>query len=542
MRYTIAAWPIPWTVASIVVFSWLTPSLPSGFDVSRDPALQRLLGHVTTIASTPHPIGSHENRRVATYIVSQLRSFGFEPIEYEFKIPAENQAFLQASKTLSAQEPNLLARNIVVRKQGTNRNGRCVALVAHYDSVAAGPGAADNAAAVAALIEVFRDLSSSRPENDIVGIFTDGEEYGQAGAAALAGQGALIDNIGLLLNFDARGSKGPVLMFQTSRRYDAFLAGLAQADGNVAAFSISSVVYARMPNRTDFSTFTRAGVTGMNFAIIDGASHYHSPTDTVDNLDKATLRQIGSLMSTLTTYYGNHPLTVPSDRQFVYFSIPPGRLVYFDTRVLLYGGFGMFLCGIVGLSILARRKVISCGTVARNAGVLLLTLIFFSSIAWWAPRYVFPAVGIRTGSFAIIGIIWVGVFLSAYVYLRRRAQFTSVLSAIFLLWILAAAICGAALPHLAHIFLFPAVLGGIPFFITERNKISPLGTSLSVGLPILCAVILFVPILYLVSLALRSFPSVLLVPASLPLLLLIAWGDLAYRVARNAPIPSPNIQ
>src|SRR5690606_40854732 len=52
-----------------------------------------------------------------------------------------------------------------------------VLLAAHYDSVAAGPGAADDGAGVAALLEVARALKARRPpRRTVVLLFSDGEE------------------------------------------------------------------------------------------------------------------------------------------------------------------------------------------------------------------------------------------------------------------------------------------------------------------------------------------------------------------------------
>ena len=64
-----------------------------------------------------------------------------------------------------------------------------VFLVAHYDSVQAGPGGNDDAAGTSAILEVARALTAGpRPRNDVVFVLTDAEEACLCGAAAFAAQ------------------------------------------------------------------------------------------------------------------------------------------------------------------------------------------------------------------------------------------------------------------------------------------------------------------------------------------------------------------
>ena len=52
-------------------------------------------------------------------------------------------------------------------------------LAGHFDSVPPGPGASDDGAAVAAILEIARMLRDQPPSrNDVILLFTDGEELG----------------------------------------------------------------------------------------------------------------------------------------------------------------------------------------------------------------------------------------------------------------------------------------------------------------------------------------------------------------------------
>src|SRR6267142_80758 len=164
----------------------------------------RAMVDVEAIAERPHPIGSADQARVRDYIVARLRSLGVAPeLQETVGVFAKDRAAGRVT-------------NILGRLQGT-ANTRAVMLCGHYDSVAAGPGAGDDASAVASLLETLRALRSGpAPRNDVIILVTDGEEAGLLGAAAFAAEHPWAKDVGVVLNFDARGNRGPVMMFETT--------------------------------------------------------------------------------------------------------------------------------------------------------------------------------------------------------------------------------------------------------------------------------------------------------------------------------------
>ena len=99
--------------------------------------------------------------------------------------------------------------NVVATIPGTNPTGS-VLMVAHYDSAPSGPGAADNAASVAAILEAMRALKTGpAARNDLIVLFTDGEELGLLGAKAFVETQPALSNIKVVLNFEMRGDNGP---------------------------------------------------------------------------------------------------------------------------------------------------------------------------------------------------------------------------------------------------------------------------------------------------------------------------------------------
>ena len=101
--------------------------------------------------------------------------------------------------------------NVLARLPGSRGGGKAVLLDAHYDSLATGPGASDNASAVGALLETARALKASgRPlTNDVIFLFSDGEEVDLMGAEAFVEEHPWAKDVGLVLNLEARGRAGP---------------------------------------------------------------------------------------------------------------------------------------------------------------------------------------------------------------------------------------------------------------------------------------------------------------------------------------------
>ena len=160
--------------------------------------------HVVAIAQRPHPIGSAEHDRVRDYLVAQLSNLGLDP-------QIQNATGVGTRYADAGRVQNILAR-----MPGGQSGGPAVLLVAHYDSVEAGPGAGDDGAGIAAILETVRALRAGGPvAHDVIVLFTDGEESDLLGAAAFVREHPWAKDVAMALNFEARGTTGRSLMFET---------------------------------------------------------------------------------------------------------------------------------------------------------------------------------------------------------------------------------------------------------------------------------------------------------------------------------------
>ena len=211
--------------------------------------------HVEAIAARPHAMGMPDHDRVRDYIVAQLTTLGIKPQ-------------IQATTAVGTRYQSAgRVQNIVAWLPGTNSGGKALLLAVHYDGVPAAPAASDDAAGCAALLETLRALRARKQPlaNDVIALFTDGEEAGLLGAAAFVREHQWAKDVAFVLNFEARGTTGRSYMFETGPgNRDAV--SMLRAAGDVTAGSVFTTVYRALPNDTDLSELSLLGIPALNFA------------------------------------------------------------------------------------------------------------------------------------------------------------------------------------------------------------------------------------------------------------------------------------
>jgi hypothetical protein len=297
---------------------------------------ERALPVVADLAREPRPLGSAANDRARDVLVARLTALGL---------------------TTTVHAP---IRNIEATSPGTAPTGQVV-LAAHLDSVRQGPGAADDAAAVAAILETVRALRAGPPlRNDLTVLLTDGEEAGLLGARQWVRTG-LPRTPTVVLNHEARGTSGPSLLFRTSPG-NAGLVDAMRAVPHPAGDSGLVAIFRLLPNDTDLSTVIAAGRAGIDSAFVEQPENYHTPADTPANLDPASVQSQGSTMLALARELGSADLApldpaasgLPRQPDAVYFPLGDALVTY---PVAWEGPLALLT--VVGLAVvlaLARRR------------------------------------------------------------------------------------------------------------------------------------------------------------------------------------------
>ena len=271
--------------------------------------LYRLVGD-----GIPHPTGSPQNDVVRGRVMDEFSKLGYQP--------AVQQGF-----GCDEYGDCATVKNVVARLDGSEP-ADAVLMAAHYDSVAAGPGAFDDGAGAAAVLEcarVFRSLP--QPKHSIIFLVDDGEEAGLLGARVFVGQHPWAKEVRVAVNVDSRGTTGSSLMFETGDANEWALRAYASQAKRPETSSIFYESYKRIPNDTDFTVFKAAGYQGVNFANIGGVVHYHTPLDNFANADTSTLQHQGDNALSSLEAFANRDISNPPRTSAVYFDVF-GRWVF----------------------------------------------------------------------------------------------------------------------------------------------------------------------------------------------------------------------
>lgn len=417
--------------------------------------------HLNAIAQRPHPLGSDDHARVRQYIVDTAMSLGAD-------VRVETGHVTQprwGNPFRSAEVHNVIAT--VPGSAPDTSGGKALLIAAHYDSVPTGPGAGDDAAAVAAMLETMRALrDSGGVRNDLVFLFTDGEELGLLGARRFVARHEMGD-FGAVLNWEARGSGGPVLMFETSTGNHPLVAALADADTRLVSNSLAYEVYRRMPNNSDFTEFRDAGAAGMNGAFIEGITDYHSASDTPANLNRNSMQHHGELMLSLSRILGGSDLRTMKGADAVYFDLFSAVLVHYPTGAAV--ALAVLSVAAVGALMVwgTRRGTLSVRGVLATSGSVFAAMIVTGVLAfglWWLVMLVRPELGHlplsqphSPGGFAAGFALLTGTVLLLTATLLRYRRSSELLAGVLLVLCLLLAVSVVTVPGASYVLQWPVV-------------------------------------------------------------------------------------
>lgn len=464
----------------------------------------------------PHPTGSVENERVRKRLVAQLQELGLDVEIHESTARVDHQYPLY---------------NILARLPGTPDHGRPLVLATHYDSVEQGPGAADAGSCVAALLETARALQQGEPlRRPVYLLITDGEERGLKGAQAFVAEHALAQTQPFVLNFDARGTKGPSLMYETHvGNLDAVRWVSRNLPRPCFTGSAFVTVYRMMPNDSDFTAFCRAGWTGLNFAFIDGSHRYHTAEDRLENLSWRSVQHHGNnALAIARTIATNEEIVLQaSEEDAVFFDLLGLWIVYMPEWWAL--PLAASACGVLVLcGALRLRRRSGLRAAALMLWAITLALALSAGLGWSAARGLvaagmLPRADVAYRDAIVVGywVLALGVVWLVEKYALRRVARADAWAAFWMIWSMGSLALAWWLPGLCYQMLVPALGAAV-------LAVLPLRPTLRLTLSVVVASVMLLPLANMLPVAFGARAGLMLCPVcALALCPLLPLADMA---------------
>ncbi|HBI01311.1 MAG TPA: peptidase M28 [Flavobacterium sp.] len=505
--------------------------MPSDYSKRDVPAgefsTERALKHIKEISKEPHYVGSPNHPKVMNYLEKELQKLGLE-------------TQIQQSTILSKWNNLVETKNIIARIKGSN-SSKALLLLTHFDSAphTKSLGASDDANGLAVILEGIRTFlhNKSIHKNDIIIVFSDAEELGLNGAYAFASEHPWAKEVGLVINFEARGTAGPSMMLAETNYGNAnLISGFAAVNPKFpVSNSLMYSIYKMLPNDTDLTAFReKADIPGYNFAFIDDHFDYHTVQDNYENFTPECLEHQATYLMPLLTHYSNADLSnLKTDEDHVYFSSAIGFFHYpFSWNFpLLIIAFVLFL-GVVTIGL--GKHLLDFKEVIRGFAPLFLSIILGGLVTffgWEMIQSLYPQYQDMLHKFTYNGHSYIAafVFLSMAICFWIYAKFTKsklmpshFVAPLFLWFIINFLICiylkGAAF------FIIPAYFAVfILAFLVFKEKSNPF-VSLALSIPALMILVPFIQ-LFPIGLGLKMLAGSSVLVALTFALLLPVFGD-----------------
>jgi len=457
---------------------------------------ERALIPLKEISKAPHYVGTAENKRVREFLIQSLKDLGLSP--------ETQQGYILNERRGRMNQPV----NIIAKIKGSEA-GKALLIFSHYDSALTPSfGTSDAGSGVVAILESLRAYKASgkQPKNDIIILFTDAEEVGLVGAKLFIRSHPWAKNIGLALNFEARGSGGPSSMIvETNQGNKNLIKGFIEANPEFpVASSLLYSVYKMLPNDTDSTILREEGdIDGLFFAFIDDHFDYHTAGDNFERMDRNSLEHQGSYLMPLLHYFADADLEqVKSDEDYVYTNFPILKMIAYPFNWVMPSVFGAVLLFGGLLFFGFRTKKLKPIYIVKGSIPFLFAVagaLFIGFYGWPTLLKIYPHYQEILHGFTYNGHTYIAFFVSLslgitwYMYTKFQKEITTANLFVtpLLVWLLINILLAIYLKGAAY-FILPFYCALISFaLLLKQKEVNPL-IHLVLATP---AVVLFSPLI-----------------------------------------------
>ena len=466
----------------------------------------RVVEDIAVISKEHHSVAHPEERaKVREYLVERLQGLGADTVKlygYDSLVGPKNRHVVY---TFDAD--NILAE---FAPENASENTPYLMFVAHYDSRYSQPmpkqdtvwsyGAADDGYGVGVTLETVSQLLKHRADwkQGVKVLFTDAEEVGMYGMTAQwENNKEVFDNVGLMVNIEARGPWGPALLFETCPGNEKIMDLYADASKYHYTYSLTTVVYTFMPNFTDF-TIVKDYIPGMNFSTITDVNHYHTDKDNFSNISEKSIQHYGEQILPIAQEYVTNAEYADKDyfrseKDTVNFTVPVLGLFNFSKTVYMVINIVVFLLFLLVFGLeKVRGRLKSAAGVFKVSTVLLGTAIGVLLVGELAA-YVCAAIagakfnlfgivqGVQFDNWAMIVLVAILFACCMWVYMALRKKAVRAASGS-----MRSSASKAAVSHYAYKNLYGALA---LLFILSAVLLFVLGENLMFFIPLTCAAV-----------------------------------------------------
>jgi hypothetical protein len=470
-------------IIALVYFSFwsLTPHYKENASIPETEfSVKRALVPLKEISKKPHYLGSEDHEKVRGYLISELNKMGLETQVQE--------GFVLNTESKSLDKP----KNVIARIKGSG-SGKALLLLSHYDSaLVPSYGASDDGSGLVTILESVRAYlaSGEKPQNDIIILFSDGEEIGLDGARLFVNRHPWAKNVGLVINFEARGTSGPSnMILETNQGNSNLIKAFTHANPDFpVASSLMYSVYKMLPNDTDSTIFREDGdIDSFFFAFIDSHFNYHTANDTYENLSRNSLAHQGSYLPPLLEYFANTDLSkLKSDTDDVYFNFPFLKMVSYPFSWILPM---LILATILFLVLILyglRKRRLNGKAMAKGFLPFLISLLTCGLIGVFGwkfllkiyPQYAEILQGFTyNGHWYIAFFVFLSLGITFFVYRRftKRGQEASLYIAPLFFWLLINGVVFIVLKGAAFFYRARVFWAVVPIYYAAPAKAQPFG-------------------------------------------------------------------
>ena len=373
----------------------------------------RVVKDIEVISQKPHSVAHPEERAaVRDYLVERLEGMGGKVSLFRYDSLSGPEG---KHVRYDFDAVNVLAEFPPLKPSDDTTY---LMMVAHYDSRYANPmpkdtvwsyGAADDGYGVGVTLETVSELLEVRGDwsQGVKVLFTDAEEVGMMGMKAIwQNDRGVFDNVGLMINIEARGTWGPALLFETSPGNEKLMELYADEAGYPYTYSLTTVVYGFMPNFTDF-TIVKDEIPGMNFSTVADVNSYHTDEDNFSNVSERTIQHYGEQILPIALRYVTDPVfagkdCLKSDKDTVNFTVPGLGLINVGKTMYVVINVIIFILFLLLFALEGVRGRVKAGNVFKSSCINLFTATGVLAVGELVAYLCAVAAGARFKPFGVV--------------------------------------------------------------------------------------------------------------------------------------------